>query len=142
MTTTEIKGLLNMDCIELAEGITIHNASSKIKEIEKMKSLYDRKLYSILFPDKEGKMNFRHLDDEKKEKVLAQYPFIQKMNRKWQYRTMLKYFPGEGNNEMIVSEYNTISDFIIGLSFIISLVPGFICGFKSGMALIKKISGK
>lgn len=140
MTTTEIKGLLND--YELAEGITIQNASSKIKELEKTKALYDGKIHSILFPDKEGKRNFRHLDGEKKEKVLAEYPFIQKINGKWQYRTTLGYFPGEDNKEMIVSGYNTVSDFIIGLSFIISLIPGFIWGFKSGMALIKKISGK
>lgn len=132
-----------MKAMELAEGIKIENRDSKINSIEKAKALFDGEIHTILFPSKEGKRNFKALDGEKKETLREEHPFIEKVNGKYQYRTYIGYFPGEEEGkEMVCTGYCKIRDLIISASFIVALIPGFIGGFKAGMALIKKLSAK
>lgn len=139
--TTEIKDMVEVQ--ELVDGIKIENTDSKIRDIEKAKARFDGEIHSILFPRKEGKKNFKSLDGEKKEDIREKHPLIEKADGKWQYRTYLGYFPGEEEGkEMVCSGYSRVSDLAIEFAFIAALIPGFIGGFKAGMALIKKLSSK
>lgn len=133
-----------VDVESIRDGIKVENLDEKTRLVEKEKMLFDGKIHSILFPHKEGTKNFRHLDGEKKEELREQYPYFKKENGTLQFRTSIGYFPGdeEEGKEMIVTGYNNVSDFIIGVAFIATLIPSFIGGFKAGIALIKKLSAK
>lgn len=126
------------------DGVKVDLTEKKITDLEKSTEHFKHEMHQILFPKKEGKINFRNLDGEKKEELREAHPFIVKKNGKYLYRTYISYFGGKESEskEMVCTGYNSVTDTIVSISFIASLVPGFIYGAKAAMALIKKISAK
>lgn len=94
------------------EGMKINNKEEKQTKLNKELRNYEDKVHSILYPEKEGRRNFRNLDGEKKEEINEQYPLFRKNpeTKEWEYRTYLGYFENEEEGKyMVCSSYAKVS---------------------------------
>lgn len=151
----EEKTMLNTECIKTVvanatsniEDIVINNTDEKQQKIEKLADHVDWELHKILFPEKEGKKNFKNLDPEKKEEILEKYPFFRKneTSRKWEYRTSIGYF-GKSDEEyaksMVTSSYSKVSDAVCALVAAASFMASAVITFKWTMNVFKKMLNK